>query len=289
MRGEDLQREVEALESGNAFAHVTGLRIVLVTGPDAVGWLNDLLTSGIHTLATGEATRSLLLSPTGRVRADVHAVRGEDGVTLVQAVDQPQPIDGLLSPYVLSAEVEIHLLDLELFAIPGVARPILGARTAAVSRPSILGSGVDLLTARDEAAELRRALLAEGLIGARPQAVETWRISRGVPRFPVDFGEDALPAEAGLESAIDFAKGCFLGQGSVAKVRMLGHPPRVVLACRASGRVASGERVRSGEVDVGSVTSAAERHGVTWVLARVRWDAREEPLTSATGQTLLRA
>ena len=48
------------------------------------------------------------------------------------------------------------------------------------------------------------------------------------PRMGVDFEPGALPAEAGLERAIDLEKGCFLGQESVAKVRNLGHPPTVL-------------------------------------------------------------
>jgi folate-binding protein YgfZ len=111
-------------------------------------------------------------------------------------------------------------------------------------------------------------------------------VRRGVARFPVDVDEDSLPAEAGLEPAIDLAKGCFLGQESVAKVRNLGHPPRVVLALRAEGPVGPGEPVVTGGREVGRVTSAAPAPDGMALLARVRWEARSEALTTVAGEPL---
>ena len=94
----------------------------------------------------------------------------------------------------------------------------------------------------------------------------------------VDFGADALPAEAGLEDAIDFTKGCFLGQESVAKVRNLGHPPRVLLLLRSDAPMSAGAPVLKDGVGVGEVTSVAESTDGTDAIARVRWDAASGPL-----------
>ena len=103
-----------------------------------------------------------------------------------------------------------------------------------------------------------------------------------------DFGPDALPAEVGLESTIDFTKGCFLGQESVAKVRNLGHPPRVLLHVRSDAPVARGASVIAGEETVGEVTSvAAAPHGVD-AIVRVRWDAERDRLVTEAGPLVLR-
>ncbi len=64
-------------------------------------------------LAEGEALRSFLLSPTGRIRADVLVLRSRagEGFLLLQGPGQPDAIADLLAPYVLSSEVELAPAD----------------------------------------------------------------------------------------------------------------------------------------------------------------------------------
>lgn len=281
----DLDEQVRALEEGRAYVDLSGWRKVLVSGADAVSWLNDLVTAGVDGLHEGQSRRSLLLTPTGRIRADFHLVRVPHGVLLVQDPSQPGPVDSLLEKYVLSADVAMEDAtgSLALFSLPGAAEAPGGLPW---SRPSVLGSGIDVLVLAERRDETRKAL-GWTLLPVPDRAVEAWRILRGVPRFPVDVGEDSIPAEAGLEATIDFTKGCFLGQESVARVRNLGHPPWVVLALRSSGQASPGDPVFAGDREVGSVTSAVRAEQGTAVLARVRWEARRRKLRAAAGDELV--
>jgi tRNA-modifying protein YgfZ len=124
------------------------------------------------------------------------------------------------------------------------------------------------------------------MVGASTESVEAWRIHRGLPRMGADFGQDALPAEAGLEDAIDLTKGCFLGQESVAKVRNLGHPPRLIRHARSEGPVGRGATVFAHGSPVGKVTSAVTLDGATDTIVRVRWDAANSDLF-AEGRALI--
>ena len=124
-------------------------------------------------------------------------------------------------------------------------------------------------------------------MAATPVAVEVWRIRRGVPRMGADFGQDALPAEAGLDWTIDTAKGCFLGQESVARVRNLGHPRSVLrhVICRST--LEAGSPVLAGGSPVGEVTSAAiAGDGRTVAIVRLGWDAHDGPWTTPDGALL---
>jgi folate-binding protein YgfZ len=253
-----LEEQVDALDEGRAFVDGARLHAVEVTGSDAGRWLNDLVTAGVEVLPPGGATRSLLLTPTGRVRADFHVLRTDGGFLLFQESDQPAAIDDLLGPYVLSSDVALRRL---------------AAGTRVVLMPSDRGWAV----AREP---------SDGAVEASAEAGEVWRIRHGVPRFPTDLEEESLPAEAGLEFLIDFTKGCFLGQEAVAKVRNLGHPPRAVLALRAAVPVRRGERVVADGREVGAVTSAAPTREGFSLLARVRWEARSLPLATASGGAL---
>ena len=118
---------------------------------------------------------------------------------------------------------------------------------------------------------------------------ERWRIVRGMPRFGVDGDVDDLPQEAGLEAAVSFGKGCFLGQEAVAKVRNLGHPRRRLLHLRTEGVTAAGEPLVADGKEVGHVTSAAARGHGTVLLASVRWAALEPQLRTVSGDRLLPA
>jgi tRNA-modifying protein YgfZ len=279
-----VDRQVRALDEGRAFVEQTATRVTIVSGSEARGWLGDLVTADVATLPTHGSRPSLLLTPTGRIRAAFHLLGlGERDVALAQPDDQPEPVADVLAPYVLSTDVSIVASRLRILSVPGRTDPPAWAGDA--WRPSVLGGGFDLLVGgTDEAVEdLRRRLEAEGLEPAGAEAAEKRRIQRGEPRFPTDVGPDGLPAEAGWEDRIDSSKGCFLGQEAVARVRNLGHPTRVALALRAPGVVRAGEPVLAGGESVGTVTSAAGLEDGWALLARVRWDARDRPLATASG------
>lgn len=274
-----------ALRSGRAFVDLAAWTKLLVRGSDARSWLGDLVTADVAGLAPGCAARSLLLSPTGRIRADFSVAALGDGFLLVQGPGQPRSVADLLAPYVLTSEVELEdrTAELTLVAFPGgePSPDVPGLR----STPSSLGTGVDLIAARDRDG-IGRAARAAGMEEAQPDAVEAWRVERGVARFPVDLTETSLPHEAALDHAIDHAKGCFLGQEAVAKVRNLGHPPRLVLAGRSPGEVAPGDPVLAGGREAGAVTSASALEEGWAVIFWVRWEARDGPMETADGGRL---
>lgn len=253
---------LRALDEGRGALPLSSFRVVRVRGADAGAWLQDLLTADVAGLEPGRAARSLLLGPTGRIRADLHVWRVPDGFVLVQPSDQPTPVTDLLAPYVLSSDVELDE----------------GPVPAIVALPAVAGWRFVDPAERD-------------VVIVTEAAFETWRIRLGIPRFPADLDEDSLPAEGGLDDGltIDRGKGCYLGQESVARVRNLGHPTRVVLAVRAGGTVARGDPVLADGAEVGAVTSVAEPgpDGVR-ALVRVRWDARRAELSTSAGVALHR-
>jgi hypothetical protein len=273
--------EVSALERGQALVDLSDWWKVGVGGSDAPAWLNDLLSTELEGLAAGEARRSLLLSPTGRIRAAITVCQFEAGHLLIQDPIQPLRIDELLRPYVLSSDVSLRDLteQLGLVAFPGGPAPAIAGSTAIT--PSVLGPGTDVLSPAASAPQM-----VEGFVEAGPEQVEAWRIRRGMARFGVDLTTDSLPHEAEPGELIAYGKGCFLGQEAVARVRNLGHPPFVLLAATADGPAAAGDRLMAGERDAGWVTSAVTSDAGTAVIARVRWGLKDEVLRTASGSEL---
>ncbi|HEY6566579.1 MAG TPA: hypothetical protein VI341_03590 [Actinomycetota bacterium] len=276
--------ELAAIEGGRAFARSEGRWILRVTGSDAAAWLHDLVTTDVASLDPGQARRSFLLTPTGRIRADFMVGRDSGGFWLLQSSEQPRAMIDLLSVYVLSSDVSLADMSAgySVWTLIGGA----GERFDGPGlRPSLLGPGCDVLVAHDGADPPWAANdSTAGLAQVDDPALERWRILRGDPRMGIDFPEGALPAEVGLDEAIDTTKGCFLGQESVAKIRNLGHPPSVLRFRRAEGVVAPATPVFDAGTEVGLVTSAATVAGGTTVaIIRVGWASREASLTTPDG------
>ncbi len=124
---------------------------------------------------------------------------------------------------------------------------------------------------------------------------------RGVPRFGIDLRERDLPQETGQQHALNFAKGCYIGQEIVERIRSRGNVHRMFTGFEVRGNPAveppaPGTKVRVNDKDVGEITSAAripfpdgER---TLALGYVRREAAPPGATvqigeqSATVQTL---
>ncbi|MEX2274527.1 MAG: hypothetical protein WEA10_03035 [Actinomycetota bacterium] len=279
-RFEDLERQVAELEGDPTTDDVVvdrrTWRAIRVHGGDAERWLNDLLTAELAGLPIQGAARSLLLTPTGRIRADVHVYRRADDFVIVQDPAQPRAIDELLAPYVLSSDVELSPSPIGPICAPRAE----GLQDGSTFAPSILGSGTDLL------ADPGDADVGHSRTPISQLAVDIWRIRHGTPTFGVDLDEDSLPAEAGLDDpargVIDATKGCYLGQESVAKIRNFGHPQRAVVAMRADGAVDAGTPVDDSEKQVGLVTSSASLPaGGRALIVRIRWGARDADLKAA--------
>jgi folate-binding protein YgfZ len=122
--------------------------------------------------------------------------------------------------------------------------------------------GFDVVLPVERKAELLNLLARAGGVAVGPGAVETCRVEAGRPVFHVDMDEDTIPLEAGIEDrAISLTKGCYVGQEIIVRVLHRGHgrvARRLVGLTFPEGtpEPARGDRLRSGDRDVGSITSA---------------------------------
>lgn len=270
--------ELEALARGRAVVDLSGYRKVRVQGTDARHWLNDLVTTDVATLEPGRARRSLLLDPTGHIRADLQVACDHDGFWMFQAPEQIEHVGDALAPYVLSSDVRL----VDMSAQHGLVS--MGGDGPHGFAPSTLGAGHDVLIDPGTASES----VNDGHLTVSARAAEVWRIGEGRARMGRDFDRTSIPAEAGLEATIDTAKGCFLGQESVARVRNMGHPPRVLLHLTSHDGAVQGDGVMNDTGErIGTVTSAAiVASGATVLLASVSWPSREGPFFDAADLAL---
>ena len=69
------------------------------------------------------------------------------------------------------------------------------------------------------------------------------RVESGRPRYGVDLDDSVIPQEAGLnERAVNFEKGCYVGQETVARLFYRGKPNRRLLGLRLAEPLDVGHR-----------------------------------------------
>ncbi|GAB4070408.1 folate-binding protein YgfZ [Ancylobacter sonchi] len=250
-----------------------------IGGADAAHFLDNLLTA--RTPAPGAARYAALLTPQGKIIADMFVLGDEDGFRLDLPADRLAELLKRLTLYRLRAKVEIAALEGWRVGVAwGGSEPPVGAPAFADPRLPALGT---------------RFLLAPGAAVAPDADEASWqahRVALGVPEGGRDFAyADAFPHEADMDQlgGIDFDKGCYVGQEIVSRMQHRGTArTRIVPFAVCGTPPAPGTPILAGGKTLGTVGSGVEGR----LLATVRLDrlaeARESGLAvEADGATLV--
>src|SRR5215472_14296461 len=117
------------------------------------------------------------------------------------------------------------------------------------------------------------ALIAHGAAPVGSEALELHRIVSGIPRFGVDIRERDLPQVTEQARALNFNKGCYIGQEIVERIRSRGAVHRKFTGFIVDGdpAILPGSKIIAGEKEVGEATSVASPYRQkTVVLGYVR-------------------
>jgi len=238
--------------------------VARIAGPDAVHFLDNLLTA--RTPAPGEARYAALLTPQGKIVADMIVLATEGGFRL--DVPRPAAADLLkrLQLYRLRAKVEIGLLDDLAVAVAwGGASPLVD--TLAYDDPRLPALGRRFLLPAAEAAQINMVPEAQW---------QAHRVALGVPEGGADFlYGDAFPHEADMDQlgGIDFDKGCYVGQEIVSRMQHRGTArTRVIPFALCGPPPAEGTPITAGGKSIGRIGSGVDGRA----LALVRLDRLEE-------------
>jgi folate-binding protein YgfZ len=265
---------------------------ISLAGSDRVRWLNGMVTNNIRDLAEGQGVYAFLLNPQGRILGDMFVYNL--GETLIVETDriQVEKIVATFDHYIIMDDVEVAEFSGQQTTL-GLAGPRSRAmlNAAGIEVPEL--KPLQMITprcncdcgcvectvvrgedARREAYEIWlapenvyktwQALVAAGATPVGNEALEMQRIAAGVPLYGVDIGERDLPQETEQMRALNFNKGCYVGQEIVERIRSRGNVHRKFSAFAVDGdaAIATGAKILSGkaggdEKEVGEVTSAA--------------------------------
>jgi tRNA-modifying protein YgfZ len=232
---------------------------VEVSGPDAEGFLERMLSNEVASLETGAARPALLLTPKGRIIAPLRIVRtGADSFVLVTDVSElAEPVASTLRTARFASRCEIETRGWAGFVQLGSEPEAPAFRTA------------------DFGAEAWEAWREQGSVGEAGDsaALEELRIEAGTPVWGKELDDSILPAEAGLDDThVSFTKGCFPGQEPIARLHHRGHANRRLRRLEVAG-AKPGDEILWRDKIVGRVTSAAPGRALGYVRTEVPEDA----------------
>lgn len=244
-------KEQRALEAGTAWADLSHLNIVSVSGADRLQWLHDLTTQFVSDLQPGVWMPSLILDAQGHVEFQFNLV--DDGTTTFLVLD-PGYVEKLVEyltkmKFMLRVDVRDASAEFVVLRAPGKADSI---------------GGPFALVPRDEVDQMKETF------GGVATQVGTWaldaeRVAAHRPRIGFETDHKSIPNELGvLNTAVHMKKGCYRGQETVAKIYNLGNPPRRLVMLHLDGSdvgfPAAGTKVENDGVVVGFIGTVARHH-----------------------------
>jgi len=261
-----LPERLESARGGAAVGPPEERGVLGVQGKQARDFLNRMSTQDLAALATGASTHAAFLDARGHLVSDAVVKARESEIVLLTEKEAAPLLGGHLRRFILRDDVRIEDRSASLACLPvlgerGVALARERAGAAAVEDPRRGAPALDLLLPPGEAAASRQALIAAGAVDLGAQDLEALRILAGIPRFGVgaDMEAGRLVMEAALSgSAIHFGKGCYIGQEVVLRGTFRGRIQKGLVQLDLPAGAGPGAPLRSGEDEVGRVTSAAE-------------------------------
>lgn len=278
----DVRSEFQALAAAAGVYQLSARAKVSLTGSDRVRWLNGMVTNNVRDLELGGGVYAFLLNPQGHILGDLYAYNRGESLFVDTDQSQVEKFLAVFDKYIIMDDVEVENISGQVAAI-GIAGPksretlqaagfeapeLKPLQFVGISWQQILVTLVrgdnpsvesfELWVAPGETESVHEALVKAGAKPVGTAALEQLRIAAGIPRYGVDIRERDLPQETEQERALNFSKGCYVGQEIVERIRSRGQVRRKFTGFEINGPLpATGSKVLVEGKDVGEITSSA--------------------------------
>ena len=298
-----------------------GYGVLAITGDDRVEFVDNVVSNRIPS-EDGQGVYALLLDPQGRIETDMYVYNAAERLLVFLPPERTEAVAEDWSSKVFIQDVAIDDVS-EEFGVFGVHGPKSTEKVASVLggpgapekplsfvRGSMVDAGVtviatdaplgeegyEVVCAADDAADVFDTLINRGL-NAATFGYRTWdalSVEAGTPLFEYELA-GTVPNVLGLRNALDFEKGCYVGQEVVSRVENQGRPSRRLVGLELDGLAdatadidgdaepdryeallpAGGAAVFAGDEAIGEVTRAVvgPASGEPLALALVGFDA----------------
>lgn len=259
---------------------------ISLTGEDRQRWLNGMVTNNIRDLPVGRGVYAFLLNPQGHILDDLYAYNRDESILVDTDADQLEKMIATFDHYIIMDDVVITKLGGRVTSL-GIAGPKSRAvlEAAGIQVPDLQPLEVvspkcncgcecvectmvrgedphrdryEIWIAPHDVLKVWQAFVTAGAKPVGWEALELDRIVSGIPRCGVDLRDRDLPQETGQDRALNFNKGCYVGQEIIERIRSRGAVHRTFRGFLLGGAVeiAAGTKILSNEKEVGEVTSS---------------------------------
>jgi len=283
----DPDAEFTALQKGCGIYDLGFRTRISLTGSDRVRWLNGMVTNNIRDLAADHGVYAFLLNPQGRILGDMYVYNQGEALMVETDRSQAEKIVATFDHYIIMDDVEVTdvserqtaiglagsnsraVLNLAGIEVPNLEplqmiTPRCDCDCGCVECTVIRGEdgpqeSYEVWLAPKDVYKTWLGLIAAGATPVGSEALEMQRIASGVPLYGVDIRERDLPQETEQMRALNFNKGCYVGQEIVERIRSRGNVHRKFsgFVMEDAAAIAAGAKIVSDEKEVGEITSAA--------------------------------
>lgn len=261
---------------------------ITVSGPDALPYLQSVMTADVARFALGEANYSLMCYADGTVVDDVFIYRLPDRYFIAVNASNNDKDTRWLEHHRAGLDVEVRNVSAETYmlALQGpraeaILQPLAGEDLSALERHHVIETqvagvgaivgrtgytgedGFELYFPAEHAGAVWDALLEagapHGLLPAGLAARDTLRLEAALPLYGQEISPSITPFAARLGWVVSFDKGPFVGREALLKERLEGPARRLIGLRMTEGGVARhGYPIVSAEGEpIGEVTSGS--------------------------------
>ncbi|MFN2499148.1 MAG: aminomethyltransferase family protein [Pyrinomonadaceae bacterium] len=284
----DVAQEYAAVREGGAgVIDLSSRGRLLVSGTEAIPFLNGLITNDMKTLAENSWMPAAFPNVQGRLIASVRVMRLKDDgtdkkVCPIFLIDtEPATHDRVLKTierFTLAGDFRVKDLTSESamlsvqgrkaasvvsavlneaadFSAPNAVRQITWQQAGATVAVVVIHAshthedGFDLIVNNDHANSLWNVLQQAGARAVGYDALEILRIEAGVPRYGIDMNDTNVVTETNLDDAVSYTKGCYVGQEIIARIKYRGHVAKKLSGLMFERRV---------EIHAGAIVSSVD-------------------------------
>ena len=277
----DPEGEVKTVRESVGVIDVSNRGKLMLSGADHIKFLQGMLTNDVEEKNPGTGVYATILTPKGKMISDMRVFKNEDSVYMDTEPGTAGNIAELLRKFRLSYKAEV--LDVtEDYCVFHVCGPSCGELVekrlsvdvkqmkeydhracgeATVMKLNRTGeTGFDVLFENRRAKKIWELLLENppGPELCGQEALETLRIEAGIPVYGKDMDISTIPIEAGIWDALDFEKGCYVGQEVIARIKWRGRVNwhLAYFEAQQDGSTLPGDTLWVKEKKVGRITSS---------------------------------
>jgi tRNA-modifying protein YgfZ len=251
-----------------AFLDLSARAKLRITGTDRLRFLNGQITNDLRKASETAAIEACVLNAKGRMNAHIFVSAPGDCFLIDAAPELRETLNTRLERYVIADDVQIEDAtdQLSIFHVLSQQSPTPEyGRVISVRRFAEPGWDIWSDAARHDVVSQQ---LSSAFALVDPAAAENMRIEQGIPRWGCELTEEIIPIEANLEQrAIDYEKGCYIGQEVISRMKMSGQTNKRLCGLISSDDIAlhSGMRLAAPSLagkEAGWITSATRSEGI---------------------------